>query len=382
MPETRKKYLRAEKDFEAGDVIYMEDPVVAALDKDLQEEGAYCTHCLRLVHKATAIKAEEDPINATYCSKECQLASTAESQNFLFGTQPILPPEMDNGMSQLTKPRRMQAQKAFTEYIKSQEGNAPLLLARFVARQIGIETAKILGSRASSTVATLPELTEQGGDYGIADHLERLRYVDTSVDDKHHDLYTELFAATLPGLEQSLPKDKHPVNLGKIAYNAYGICYSGGRDDKPASTARPEEQEYTRTPYGTSRQIGSGLYVVSSYLSHSCDPNTKPTFSSGTSQLHLVALRPIKQGEELNVSYVDVTQREGETVEEARRRRRYDLARGWRFKCECPRCLAEIEAASEAEKEEKLDVETDESKIESVVERVERGEAGMVPDTD
>lgn len=118
-------------------------------------------------------------------------------------------------------------------------------------------------------------------------------------------------------------------------------------------------------------------------LVHSCDPNTRPAFSAGTSELHLVATRPIKKGEELTVSYVDVTQHEGETAVEARRRRRYDLARGWRFKCECARCLEEAEAATEVEKEEeKLNLLKDESKIEAVVERVERGEAGMIPDTD
>ncbi len=178
-----------------------------------------------------AIKEESDPINAIYCSKECQLASSSESQNFLFGSKPILPPEMDNGMSQLTKARRTAAQKTFTEFIMSQTGSAPLLLARFVARQIGIETAKLLPS-SSTVAASQPDLAEKGGDYGILDHLERLRYVDTEVSDKDHALYTELFAATLPGLEQSLPKEKHPINLGKIAYNAYGICYSGGRDGR------------------------------------------------------------------------------------------------------------------------------------------------------
>ena len=80
---------------------------------------------------------------------------------------------------------------------------------------------------------------------------------------------------------------------------------------------------------------------------------------------------------------VFATHRLVQTLGEARRRRRYDLARGWRFKCECARCLEEAEAATEVEKEEeKLNLLKDESKIEAVVERVERGEAGMIPDTD
>jgi hypothetical protein len=35
---------------------------------------------------------------------------------------------------------------------------------------------------------------------------------------------------------------------------------------QPVSEERPEDQERTRTPFGTSRQIGSGFYLVSSYV--------------------------------------------------------------------------------------------------------------------
>lgn len=36
---------------------------------------------------------------------------------------------------------------------------------------------------------------------------------------------------------------------------------------QPESSERPENIEKTRTPYGTSKQVGSGLYLVSSYVS-------------------------------------------------------------------------------------------------------------------
>ena len=81
------------------------------------------------------------------------------------------------------------------------------------------------------------------------------------------------------------------------------------------------------------------------------------------------------------MAYVDITQHEGETPEEARRRRRYELARGWRFKCECARCASEA-VEGEDKEEEVAGVETDESKTEAAVDRVERGEAGVIPDTD
>ena len=74
------------------------------------------------------------------------------------------------------------------------------------------------------------------------------------------------------------------------------------------------------------------------------------------------------------MSYVDTTQHEGETSEEARRRRRFELARGWRFKCECAKCLAEVANAPEGAVEENLGVEKDESRLEASVERFTSGQ--------
>ena len=39
------------------------------------------------------------------------------------------------------------------------------------------------------------------------------------------------------------------------------------------------------------------------------------------------------------MAYVNVTRQPEESPEEARRRRRYELARGWKFACQCSRCL-------------------------------------------
>jgi import receptor subunit TOM20 len=41
------------------------------------------------------------------------------------------------------------------------------------------------------------------------------------------------------------------------------------------------------------------------------------------------------------MSYVRSSPTEGETVMENRRGRRQELARGWRFVCECSKCAAE-----------------------------------------
>lgn len=231
-----------------------------------------------------AIKPEVDRLDSVYCSKDCQLKSKAQSQNLLFSLEPYLPPELDGGVvaAQSTE-QREKAQSAFAESVKSKSKSAPLLAARFVARQVALETAKMIPGQ--STLVDLPKFVEKGEDYGLYDHLERLRFVETSVEESEIKMLRDVLAAALPGLETAVNDEQYALWKGKMLYNAFGICYGGGRDDKVRdfaqhtghlfftcitqlpSTDRPEDQERSRTPYGTSRQIGSGLFPVSSYVS-------------------------------------------------------------------------------------------------------------------
>lgn len=106
-----------------------------------------------------------------------------------------------------------------------------------------------------------------------------------------------------------------------------------------------------------------------SQIVHSCSPSARPSFSSGTSELSLIATKQLKKGDEITMSYVDVSQHPNESPEQARRRRRQELARGWRFKCECERCLSEATDGADSD----VGIEKDESKVEDVVKRVEAG---------
>ena len=66
-------------------------------------------------------------------------------------------------------------------------------------------------------------------------------------------------------------------------------------------------------------------------------------WTPGSTELSLVAARPLKKGDELTMAYVETVPREGESAADARRRRRVELVRGWKFKCECARCLDPLE---------------------------------------
>ncbi|KAH7931323.1 MAS20-domain-containing protein [Leucogyrophana mollusca] len=364
----RKKVLVAIKDFEAGDLIYKEEAVATVLDADLQRTGTRCTHCFREVQQDTAVRPDSDRLDSVYCSKDCQLKSQTYSQNLLFTLESPLPAEMAPDVGAPAKEDRDAAQKAFAEYLERTGKAAPLLVARFIARQVCSETAKMI-PRGIILPGTEPSLTD-GGEYTLYDHVERLRYLEVTPSDEEVKLLRDVLQTALPGLEQFITDERHATFLGKMAYNAYGVSFGSGRDDKPEPTERPEDVEKTRTPYGTSRQIGTGFYVVSSYISHSCAPSARPSFSNGTSELHLVAERAIKKGDEITVAYVDVTQHPEETVAEARRRRRVELARGWRFACPCARCAEENVSGTASDDGHG---QKDESRVEPVVTRVEEG---------
>jgi import receptor subunit TOM20 len=78
----------------------------------------------------------------------------------------------------------------------------------------------------------------------------------------------------------------------------------------------------------------------------------------------------LKKGDEVTISFVDVTRHPGESVAECRRRRRHELARGWRFACSCERCKQVAEGLSLEEKGgAEAEKERDDSKIEDTAEK-------------
>jgi import receptor subunit TOM20 len=106
-------------------------------------------------------------------------------------------------------------------------------------------------------------------------------------------MLSNVLKTALPDLEQFSMDERHVTLLGKMYYNSFGVHYGTGREDKPEPKERPEEVERTRIPYGTGRQVGTGFYAVSSYLTHSCEPTVQPTFPNGNSELCLVATQGV-----------------------------------------------------------------------------------------
>ncbi|KAF8338939.1 uncharacterized protein EI90DRAFT_3039762 [Cantharellus anzutake] len=326
-PVTKRLTVVATKDFAPGDVIYTEQPMATALDVDLEGKGTHCSHCLRRLEEFMSIKVPDDPLGVAFCSKACQLAATSNYHDLLFGNTPFSVGKDVGPSSPEAKKRRETAQNALVKFVEESGKPAPLIVARCIARSI---------------IEQMNKLNPGSASYSFSDHLERLRYLEiVPTPNEEAKLVRDIFNAAVPGLEDFLKDDRYSVIKGKVLYNAIGISFGGGRPDKPKTGERFESWDLTRTPHGTSRQTGAGFYRLSSYLAHSCDPNVRPSFPKGTAELHLVANVAIKAGDELNMCFVRSTPSDNESKEDNRRNRRQELARGWRFACECDKCTRE-----------------------------------------
>lgn len=74
------------------------------------------------------------------------------------------------------------------------------------------------------------------------------------------------------------------------------------------------------------------------------------------------------------MSYVRATPTEGETPADNRKMRKQELARGWRFACECTKCSGE--AAEMGEERAQVSESAEDSEAKDKVEKVvEEGEA-------
>ncbi|KAF8969371.1 hypothetical protein BDZ97DRAFT_1915330 [Flammula alnicola] len=371
-----RQVLVASKDFAAGEVIYKEFPVVTALDADLQTKGTYCGQCLRPIEPEMSLQMPKDTstsaFHLTYCSKACMLASKKQSQSLLFTLDPPLPPEIPSALPPpVAQEARREAQAKFAEYIKKSGKSSPLLVARFIARQVAGETQKLAqatspSANSSAAEGDFTDAEEQAEKYVLADHLERLRYLEVVPNKEETELLAKVLQTALPGLEEFITPEKYATFTGKMAYNAFGVCFGGGRDDKVHISSLSRSIIPWLTPAISPNLLARPL-TVSSYLTHSCQPSARPSFSSGTAEISIIANRDLKKGDVLTIAFVDVVQHADESVIECRRRRRIELARGWRFSCGCERCIEEGKTMSLEEKGGASDEQKDESKVEDSV---------------
>jgi hypothetical protein len=181
-------------------------------------------------------------------------------------------------MPQQDTANREAAQTAFVEYINKNGKTVPLLVSRFVARQVANETMKLTGG--AEPPSDVPEA--ESGDYTMYDHMERLRYLEVSAPEEEIRVFSQVLSSALPGLEQFVTEERHATLLGKMAYNAYGVCFGNGRNDKvcfrlkvvhecpssPDCSPSPQNDQKTSKRHGHHMEPRSKLAVVYTSFQH------------------------------------------------------------------------------------------------------------------
>lgn len=132
-------------------------------------------------------------------------------------------------MSELAKEDRRKAQEQLAASMSG--GRAILMLvARFIGRQVTTEMLKLGADRSGTTPISASHGAASEG-YSLNDHIERLRYLELSTKDEVQ-LISRVLETAMPGLEQFVSDERYATLKGKMAYNAIGVCYGGGRSDK------------------------------------------------------------------------------------------------------------------------------------------------------
>ncbi|XP_072177068.1 histone-lysine N-methyltransferase SMYD3-like [Diadema setosum] len=138
----------------------------------------------------------------------------------------------------------------------------------------------------------------------------------TSVDqlESHHSKLgtsrQEHFASVLCVLQQYVGQENLPDPSRLLQLFAAAVCNSFSVCDTDLNSC------------------GVGIYLRSSLLNHSCDPNCVAVFSGITLQVR--AIRDLKEGEECTISYVDCLL--------PRVERHAELLERYHFTCHCPKC--------------------------------------------
>jgi mitochondrial import receptor subunit TOM20 len=213
--------------------------VTAALDIDVQTASTHCTHCFRAVNPETVVKPDEDPLSSVFCSNDCLVASQNQSHNLIFSLNTPVPSSIPfQPLPPQAQEERRKAQGLLVQFIEKEQRTAPVLIARFVGRQVQAEFAKYAagaGKQPEGIVGEYPDA--ENGDYALADHVERLRYIEVTPAEEEFSKLTAVLSSAMPGLDQFLTDDRHSILAGKIAYNAFGVYFEEGRDDKVIYTS-------------------------------------------------------------------------------------------------------------------------------------------------
>ncbi|KAJ3036202.1 hypothetical protein HDV00_002998 [Rhizophlyctis rosea] len=281
-----RRGLVVEEDFEEGEDIYMEEAVVAIADKNVEDQT--CAHCLSALSSAETTHTCPTCTNQ-FCSSIC--LATAQKQYHTL----LCSGRAEDGTGDNVKKLEALCEERGSRY--------PLLAARFLAVMVWRE----MGGEEEGE-------GKGEGEYSTWDHFERLHDLKqpaTEQDTEEAELIKSILAPQVPGFDEFLTTPRYTLIKNKLLYNSYGIALPF-----PPSTSTTR-----RTSHPSSH--ATALTLLTSYISHSCDPNVSVEYEAKEGKgvvMRVVARKEVKKGEEILVSYVGVGSGDGERGVKERRK--------------------------------------------------------------
>ncbi|KAJ2378414.1 mitochondrial import receptor subunit tom20 [Coemansia sp. RSA 2607] len=245
--------------------------------------------------------------------------------------------------------------REFADLAKRGHELAPVMIAKFfsvlVDREKKKELARVLGTASAS----------EEDEYTTWEHLECMRYLEL-IPSPHDAVMlrklSELMSRGVPGISDFVTSDRYTTLKGKLDYNTYAVHNSDDSVEVPEDTEETHVSDTMRNSR-TSGAVGISLYLISSHITHDCDPNVEITFPDNTDKAAIRTIKPVAKGEELHVSFVDPA------LDRVVRQKK--LSSSYRIVCSCDKCKAEnAAAADEAEKEAEKDTETKEEELDAI----------------
>ncbi|KAK6521074.1 hypothetical protein TWF506_001307 [Arthrobotrys conoides] len=132
----------------------------------------------------------------------------------------------------------------------------------------------------------------------------------------------------IPSLEASISKTLK--TLPEEKQTAYHSLHNNYPPDSPQTPVLSGIFKTNALPCGYNSTV-AGIYPTICLINHSCIPNTHHNWNENLEQETIHAIRPIKVGEELTISYIS------ESISQPRRRK---LKECFGFDCQCQLCTS------------------------------------------
>ncbi|KAL7752424.1 mitochondrial import receptor subunit tom20 [Sorochytrium milnesiophthora] len=346
-----KRTLVLTRDVEQGETIYSEKPIIAALEPALEKSASYCSFCLKHIG-AGMTKHRSQRTELTYCCAQCEETAWTLYDHFLYAPADSQKVEMSTAH--------------VMAMCRDYKAKVPLMIARFLSYMVHEDQKKTEELKAKAAANGGEVKMDDDTGYTVWDHIERMKFLELKVTEKAKSearLLRDVLGRKVPGLDEFLTDERYITLKGKFLYNMVGV--TSAVPTNPKSSKELQRSRETNT-------CGAGLYPVTAFIQHSCAPNAVLKFVNGDSELSLVAEKPLKAGDQVTISFIDLDHaRPAQAAEsesssdegsdedaEAKRaraaattlnsalppallQRQETLHKGWRFKCGCDRCLQE-----------------------------------------